>query len=404
MKLLTNEQGKSQGFKTLVAAKYASTNIEVVSAEVKSADFLSKSPLGKTPVLETDNGSIFEPNASARYIAKSGNKLYGSNSFEAALVDQWIDFSVSEIDLPASVWVYPILGYIQNNPAATQKAKADLRKVLEILNKHLQDRTFLVGERISLADIVVSMSLLRLYERVLEPNFRKSFVNVDRWFLTCINQPEFSSVIGQVKLCTKMEVAPASESKPKKEKAKKEEKPKKKETEDLEAAAEKEGKEDKKKKNPLDELPPTSFVLDEWKRTYSNNDTITVANPWFWEHLDKEGWSVWFADYKYNDELEKAFMTSNLLGGFIQRLDKLRKYGFGSLIIFGDEPKLEISTCWLFRGQDIPAEMKDCDDSEHYNWRKADLSDSATREQINAYWAWENFPSGKKFNQGKIFK
>lgn len=97
--------------------------------------------------------------------------------------------------------------------------------------------------------------------------------------------------------------------------------------------------------------------MDDWKRMYSNNDTLTVANPWFWENLDKEGYSVWFADYKYNDELEKMYMTCNLVGGFLQRVERLRKYGFGSVVIFGEEPKLAIGSCWLFRGQDIPNEV-----------------------------------------------
>jgi len=93
-------------------------------------------------------------------------------------------------------------------------------------------------------------------------------------------------------------------------------------------------------------------------------------------------------------------MTSNLLGGFNQRLDKLRKYGFGSMIILGQEPKLEIQVCFLFRGVEIPAEMKECDDSEHYVWSRANTDDAATRERINQFLAWD-MPN---FNQGKIFK
>jgi len=144
--------------------------------------------------------------------------------------------------------------------------------------------------------------------------------------------------------------------------------------------------------------------MDEWKRVYSNKDGRTEALPWFWENLDKEGYSLWFADYKFNNELEKLFMTCNLVSGFMQRLDKVRKYGFGSLIIFGDEPSLEIGTAWLFRGKDVPAEMTEVDDYEHYIWRKADPSDAATRELINDYFCWDGQLGGKKFNQGKIFK
>lgn len=40
--------------------------------------------------------------------------------------------------------------------------------------------------------------------QVLEPSFRAPYVNVNRWFVTCVNQPEFSTVLGEVELCSKM--------------------------------------------------------------------------------------------------------------------------------------------------------------------------------------------------------
>lgn len=40
--------------------------------------------------------------------------------------------------------------------------------------------------------------------QVLEPSFRQPFTNVTRWFVTCVNQPQFKAVLGEVKLCEKM--------------------------------------------------------------------------------------------------------------------------------------------------------------------------------------------------------
>jgi len=99
-------------------------------------------------------------------------------------------------------------------------------------------------------------------------------------------------------------------------------------------------------------------------------------------------------------------MTANLVGGFFQRLDKLRKYGFGSMLIFGEDGNLEISGVWLFRGQDVPGEMKECDDYEHYEWRKLSADDAADKALIEDYFAWDGNFGGKKlqFNQGKAFK
>jgi elongation factor 1-gamma len=407
-------------FKILVTAKYAGVNIDVppfkLGEDNKTAEFLKKNPVGKVPVLETPEGPIFESNAIARYVARlsKDHKLYGSNDYDAGLVDQWVDFTVTEIDLPSAAWLYPIFGYMPLNKGATDKAKSDIRNVLDVLNNYLLNRTFLVGQRVTLADIVVATSLLRLYQHVLDPNFRKSFTNTTRWFNTVVNQPQFKAVVGEVKLAEKMAVAKAPEKKeepkaekPKEQPKKEAPKPKPKEVEEDDDGEE---KEEKKAPNPLDALPPTPLIMDEWKRKYSNTDTRGEALPFFWEKWNagaKDGYSIWFCHYKYNEENEKLFMTLNLLGGFVQRLDKLRKYGFGSLLIFGEEPKLEISGCWLFRGADIPAEMKECDDFPNYDWVKADTNDAATVKLIEDYFAWngELGGRGKDFHdQGKVFK
>jgi len=428
---LFSDQGNAAAWKILVAAKYSGVQVDTPNFEVgvdnKTPEFVKKSPTGKVPVLETAEGTIFEPNAAARYVARhSKRSLFGSTSFEAAEVDNWIDFSVSEIDLPASVWLFPIFGSIENNPTATQRAKGDIRKVLEVLNSRLADRTFLVGERLSLADIVVATSLHRLYEKVLDPAFRKVFVNTNRWFTTVVNQPEYLAVAGELTLNIKMEVAvkgadlsgsedvkptekPAKkESKPKEEKPKVESKPAKKEPK---PAKDEEEDEDgipaePKKKSELDSLPPSKLVIDDWKRTYSNEDTRSKALPWLWENFDKDGYSFWACEYKYNSELTKAFMAANLMTGFLQRLDKLRKYAFGTLLMFGEDGALEISGMWMFRGQEIPAEMTECDDAEHFNWKKINHEDTKSREIIQDYFAWDGKFDGrvKSFNQGKVFK
>ena len=90
---------------------------------------------------------------------------------------------------------------------------------------------------------------------------------------------------------------------------------------------------------------------------YSNNDTIEVAIPYFWENFDKENCSIWFCEYKYPDELRKIFMTCNLVGGMLQRIEGLKKYGFGSLCIFGEDNNNSISGVWVFQGQNLGFEV-----------------------------------------------
>lgn len=99
------------------------------------------------------------------------------------------------------------------------------------------------------------------------------------------------------------------------------------------------------------------FVMDEFKRCYSNNDTVSVAIPFLWEKFDPEGYSFWYGEYKYPEELKKIFMSCNLVGGMFQRLDKLRKNTFASVIIFGDDDNTTISGVWMFRGHRLAFEV-----------------------------------------------
>lgn len=62
-------------------------------------------------------------------------------------------------------------------------------------------------------------------------------------------------------------------------------------------------------------LCPSPFVMDEFKRKYSNEDTLTVALPYFWEHFDKDGWSIWYSQYRFPEELSQTFMSCNLITG-----------------------------------------------------------------------------------------
>ncbi|NEU33235.1 hypothetical protein GN156_21315, partial [bacterium LRH843] len=122
---------------------------------------------------------------------------------QKAQVLQWLSFADNEILPAACTWVFPCLGIMKQDKQALKRAKDDVKTALEVLNKYLLNNTYLVGERVTLADIGVACTLLHLYQYVLDPAFRKDFGNVNRWFTTIINQPQAKAVIGDFKMCDK---------------------------------------------------------------------------------------------------------------------------------------------------------------------------------------------------------
>jgi len=415
--------GNFRAFKALIAAEYSGAKVSVDTSfkfgeTNKSSEFLEKFLLGKVPAFESSNGDrIFESNAIAYYVGNE--QLSGTTRADSARVQQWVNFGDNEI-LPAScTWVFPCLGITQFNKQDTEKAKEQIQKALTVLNNYLRTRTYLVGERITQADVAVACDLLLAYQYVLDPAFRGSFVNVNRWFNTLINQPQFKKVIGDFKLCEKMAAFDAKKyselhgsadkkkkddkgAKPKKEQQKPQPKPAKKE----EAADEEPPK--KEDKDPWAKVIQSPFDFDAFKRCYSNNDTIPVALPEFWQKFDKETMSIWRCTYKYPTELGLVFMTANLVGGMMQRLEKLRKFAFGSMCILGENNNNQISGVWFWRGQDLAFNLTpDWQiDYESYEWTKLNPDDESTKLTVKEHFAWEgDFKDvGKKFNQGKIYK
>jgi len=409
--------------KALIAAKYSGAQLTVAKDFVfgetnKTPDFLKKFPLGKVPAFEGSDGTILtESNAIAYYVANDELRG-GSDAATRAQVVQWMCMADNEI-LPAScTWVFPTMGIMQFNKNATDRAKEDIKAALKTLNDHLLTRTFLVGERVTLADIAVACTLVNLYKQVLDPNFRKPFLNVTRWFTTVINQPNAKEVLGSVTLCSKMAEFDAKKfaefsgkgagdkkGKEKAPKAEKKKEPEKKKEKKEEPAADDIPMEPKKK-DPMDALPKGTFDLEEWKRFYSNNDE-DPSIAWFWEHFDHENYSIWRGDYKYNDELTMVFMSCNLIGGMFQRLEKLKKNAFASACLFGKDNDSSISGIWVFKGQELAFELSEDwqIDYASYDWKKLDSKSDECKAQVAQYWKWEgNDAAGRPFNQGKILK
>lgn len=53
--------------------------------------------------------------------------------------------------------------------------------------------------------------------------------------------------------------------------------------------------------------------------------------------FDPDGFSIWWCDYKYDDENTVNYQVMNKVGGFLQRIDYIRKYAFGVMCILKND-------------------------------------------------------------------
>ena len=305
--------------------------------------------------------------------------LLGKTKQDYASILRWLSFVNAEVLPRFGAWYRPLLGLDGYNKKNVEEASKAALKNISVLEKHLTANTYLVGERITLADIFGASLLTRAFATVLDKKFRSENPAVTRWFQTIANQPYFKAVVENPVLVDEVikYTPPKKEEKPKKEAA------------PAPAAEPKPEGEQKKPKHPLEALGKPDFILDDLKRTYSNEDTRPVALPWFWQNLKTEEYSLWKVDYKYNNELKLTFMANNLIGGFHARLEASRKYLFGAQSVYGTNYDCVIRGVFLVRGQEFKPAFDVAPDWESYDFEKLDPSKEEDRKYVDDMWAWD---------------
>ena len=347
-----------------------------------------KSPTGTFPYLETEEGVLSESKAIEIYLAeKYKPELLGEGDLQKAQVRQWMDFASFELADCEQKLVYPIFGWKPYCKESADEANMRLKEFMKALDQQVKGKRYAFGEELTLADIALFRHLKFFFQLVFPKGFReKVFPNVCDWFLRVLNTPETDKVYGKVILCNQPLKPYICEKKEEKKEEKKKQDKKKDEKE--ETPKEEPPKEEKKKKqNPLDLLPPSRLELESFKRAFLNNKDKEDAMNKFWELYDPEGYSLWHLEYQnLPTECKVLFRTSNSKSMFLQKCDALRRYAFAAHGVYGVEDDYKIKGVWLFRGLEIPQEMKDNDLYEYITFTKLDPTKEADKKLVHDYW------------------
>ncbi|KAJ5248952.1 Elongation factor 1-gamma 2 [Penicillium chermesinum] len=387
----------------LVAAKHNDLDLELVKTEAKAdantgAEYRSIQPLGKIPGFEGANGfKLSEVIAINIYVTSQNEKttLLGKTKQDYASIVSWLSFANAELLPRFGAWYRPLLGLDGYNKKTVDEASKAALKTIAVLEKYLTENTYLVGERITLADTFTASLLTRAFATVLDKSWRSENPATTRWYNTIINQEPFKAVFPNPVFAEEV----VKYTPPKKE-----EKPK-----PAAAAPEQPAEEKPKAKHPLEALGKPTLILDDWKRKYSNEETREEALPWFWQNYKPDEYSLWKVDYKYNDELKLTFMSNNLVGGFHARLEASRKYLFGAQAVYGANYANVITGVFLVRGQEAEPAFSVAPDWESYSFQKLDHTSEADRKTVEDLWAWDVPVKGADgqdlpFADGHVFK
>jgi glutathione S-transferase len=128
--------------------------VTMSAEEGRSAEHRARHPLGRVPVLEDEQGPMFESTALVFHVAElyqEAGLLPPPATHDRAVVQGWSIFAMTELEAPA------IESYRQReaNPEASAKASVRCADAVAVLEGALSGTpSYLVGSRFSVADIV----------------------------------------------------------------------------------------------------------------------------------------------------------------------------------------------------------------------------------------------------------
>lgn len=133
-------------------------------------DYLAMNPNGLIPVLRDTDGSVhWESNSILRYLAAKhgqapGGGLWPADPAMRSLADRWMDWTLTMLDKPMVVL---LLGLIREPAKADlnelSKAEVQLADYWTRLDRHLADRNYVAGDRLTLGDIPVGCQVQRYF-------------------------------------------------------------------------------------------------------------------------------------------------------------------------------------------------------------------------------------------------
>lgn len=130
-------------------------DVDILKGETRTSAFLEKSPNGKIPILELDDGRVLsESNAIMHYLA-SNTPLLPSTPYSYAQVLQWQFFEQysHEPYIAVARYINLYLGLPDDKRAEFESKQAGGYRALEVMEKQLKQTPFLIGDTLSLADI-----------------------------------------------------------------------------------------------------------------------------------------------------------------------------------------------------------------------------------------------------------
>jgi glutathione S-transferase len=153
-------------------------------------EYLAMNPNGLVPVIDDGGFVLYESNAIVRYLCArdTSASLWPDDTRERADVDRWMEWQSSNYTPAMTVIFWQLIRtpLEQRDAAAIEASRAKSERLSGILDRHLEGREYLAGDRFSAADIVTGCAAHRWLHLPVE---REPRPNLERWYRALALRP-----------------------------------------------------------------------------------------------------------------------------------------------------------------------------------------------------------------------
>lgn len=176
--------------------------VDMAKGQHKSPEHVARQPFGQVPVLEDGDFRLYESRAICRYLdaVLPGPALCPSDPKDRARMEQWVSIETSNFTPHAMGVIFqavfaPMRGGTPDE-AKIAESKAKLVPAVDVLEKQLAGKTFLLGDTFTLADVMY-MPYLEYLSMTPAMELVTSRPNVAGWWERIRSRPTWQKVTGK---------------------------------------------------------------------------------------------------------------------------------------------------------------------------------------------------------------
>ena len=155
-------------------------------------DYLAMNPNGRIPTINDEGFVLWESNAIVRYLCRRYGQggLLPDSEAECAVADQWMEWckTTPYPDCIALFWAIVRTEPVSRDPAVIRARHDSLVKALKILEAHLAGRTYVAGDRVTMADMPLGPMIHRYFDLDVA---HADFPNVRAYYERLRERPAF---------------------------------------------------------------------------------------------------------------------------------------------------------------------------------------------------------------------